>query len=229
MINSWLILVLYLIGSESGTSFLYQSQSKSKQKQSNLLFLVHFLEIVLIASSPVGIFICHLSFLFCCCFTKDPPTITSYQSAFTVNEKNNVTMTCHAKGVPQPTITWTKIGGDKLDCSGEQCTIRNTSGKNNGTYRCVARNELGEDWKEITLNVQSKFSWILDVLIVTLSKLFCVFQNIAYLKLIVFLGMFRKTSKIDQIFADKILFSPARLNMSVKNYVLRVNHGKMQR
>ena len=86
-------------------------------------------------------------------------------------------MTCHAKGVPQPTITWTKIGGDKLDCSGEQCTIRNTSGKNNGTYRCVARNELGEDWKEITLNVQSKFSWTLDVLIVTLFKLFCVFQN----------------------------------------------------
>ena len=75
-------------------------------------------------------------------------------------------MTCRAKGVPQPTITWKKIGGDNLDCSGEQCIIRNTSGKNDGTYRCVAKNELGEDWKEITLNVQSKFSCSLDVLMV---------------------------------------------------------------
>ena len=75
-------------------------------------------------------------------------------------------MICRAKGVPQPTITWTKIGGDKLDCSGEQCTIRNTSGKNDGTYRCVARNELGEVSEGITLNVQSKFSYSLDVLIV---------------------------------------------------------------
>ncbi|CAH3167452.1 unnamed protein product [Pocillopora meandrina] len=87
---------------------------------------------------------------------KHPPTITFYQSAFTVNETNNVTMICRAKGVPQPTITWTKIGGDKLDCSGEQCTIRNTSGKNDGTYRCVARNELGEVSEGITLNVQTR-------------------------------------------------------------------------
>nr|XP_058946995.1 fibroblast growth factor receptor-like [Pocillopora verrucosa] len=82
-----------------------------------------------------------------------PPTITFYQRAFTVNETNDVTLTCRAKGVPQPTITWRKIE-DELNCLGEHCIIRNISGKNDGTYRCVARNELGEDWKEITLNVQ---------------------------------------------------------------------------
>ena len=137
--------------------------SQSKSKVISDFFRTSW-KIVLIASSTAVIFICHLSFLFFC-FTKDPPTITFYQRAFTVNETNDVTMTCRAKGVPQPTITWRKIE-DELNCLGEHCIIRNISGKNDGTYRCVARNELGEDWKEITLNVQSKFSCTLDVLVV---------------------------------------------------------------
>ena len=72
-------------------------------------------------------------------------------------------MVCRANGVPAPRITWIKTGSSKVLGTGEQFVITNTSGKDDGSYRCTARNELGDDSKDITLNVRSKFMCTLDV------------------------------------------------------------------
>lgn len=63
---------------------------------------------------------------------------------------------CGAEGVPEPTITWRKTSNQKIVGYGEKFTMANTNGSNDGRYICIARNELGEVAKEVTLNVQSK-------------------------------------------------------------------------
>ena len=78
-------------------------------------------------------------------------------------------MICRANGVPQPTITWIKIGSNDVLGSGEQFTIINTSGGDDGTYTCIAKNELDEDRRDVTLNVQSKSLCRLDILKVVLK------------------------------------------------------------
>ena len=67
-------------------------------------------------------------------------------------------MVCGTKGVPKPKVTWRKISDNnvKIVGYGEKFTIANTKGSDDGTYTCTARNELGSDAKEVTLNVQSK-------------------------------------------------------------------------
>ncbi|KAJ7323708.1 Hemicentin 2 [Desmophyllum pertusum] len=88
---------------------------------------------------------------------KQAPTINYFpQSKYTVNETNNVTMVCRATGVPRPTITWFKTGNSKELANGEQYLIVNTTGSDDGTYTCMAKNELGQDSREITLNVQTR-------------------------------------------------------------------------
>ena len=66
-------------------------------------------------------------------------------------------MVCRAGGVPRPTITWVKVvaGNEKSVGEGEQFTIANTSGSDDGKYTCRATNELGSDSREVILNVQS--------------------------------------------------------------------------
>ena len=67
-------------------------------------------------------------------------------------------MVCRAGGVPRPTITWVKAlagNNEKIVGVGEQFTIANTSGSDDGKYTCRAKNELGSDSREVTLHVQS--------------------------------------------------------------------------
>ena len=66
-------------------------------------------------------------------------------------------MSC--KGVPQPTIIWTRSGSSKELAYGEQFLIVNTKGSDDGTYLCIARNDVGQqDSIDVTLNVQSKYA-----------------------------------------------------------------------
>ena len=98
-------------------------------------------------------------------FLIDPPEITFYQSSYTVNETSNVSMVCRAKGVPQPTIIWTRSGSSKELAYGEQFLIVNTKGSDDGTYLCIARNDVGQqDSIDVTLNVQSKYAVKVDTL-----------------------------------------------------------------
>ena len=98
-------------------------------------------------------------------FQTDPPSITYFpQSRYTVNETNNVTMICRANGVPTPKIIWKKLGNSKELAYGEQFLIVDTSGSDDGTYTCTATNDLGQDSREITLNVQSKYAFDVSIL-----------------------------------------------------------------
>ena len=65
-------------------------------------------------------------------------------------------MVCWTEGVPKPKVTWKKSSNDQIVGDGEMFTIVNTTGLDDGKYTCTARNELGTDSKEVTLNVQSK-------------------------------------------------------------------------
>ena len=99
-----------------------------------------------------------LNILYFYFFLIDPPSITYFpQSRYTVNETNNVTMVCRANGVPTPKIVWKKTGSNKELGSGEQFVIVKPKGSDDGTYTCTATNELGQDSREVTLNVQSKY------------------------------------------------------------------------
>ena len=69
-----------------------------------------------------------------------------------------MTLVCRANGVPQPKIIWTRSGSSKELAYGEQFLIVNTTGSDDGTYRCIAKNDNGEqDSVDIILNVQSKY------------------------------------------------------------------------
>lgn len=90
-------------------------------------------------------------------FVKHPPKIKELpQTSYTVNETYSVTMVCWTEGVPKPKVTWKKSSNDQIVGDGEMFTIVNTTGLDDGKYTCTARNELGTDSKEVTLNVQTR-------------------------------------------------------------------------
>lgn len=67
-------------------------------------------------------------------------------------------MLCRADSVPEPTITWRKKGSSEVLTYGEQLHIVNANSSDDGSYTCTASNYLGQDTKEVTLNVQSKLN-----------------------------------------------------------------------
>lgn len=90
-------------------------------------------------------------------YLTDSPQVTNVpHRVYTVNETNNASMVCHADSEPQATITWRKTGNSEILAHGEQFQIFNASKQDDGRYICIARNYLGSDSREVTLNVQSK-------------------------------------------------------------------------
>ena len=67
-------------------------------------------------------------------------------------------MLCRADGLPKPKIVWKKKGSSEVLEIGEQFHVLNAQDIDNGLYSCTASNYLGEDTKEVTLNVQSKLN-----------------------------------------------------------------------
>ena len=65
-------------------------------------------------------------------------------------------MVCGADGVPKPTITWKKISSGRIVGEGEKFHIVAASKTDGDVYICFAQNELGDDSKGVTLQVQSK-------------------------------------------------------------------------
>ena len=90
-------------------------------------------------------------------YLTDSPQVTNVpHRVYTVNETNNASMVCHADSEPQATITWRKTSNSEIIAHGEQFQIFNASKQDDGRYICIARNYLGSDSREVTLNVQSK-------------------------------------------------------------------------
>lgn len=67
-------------------------------------------------------------------------------------------MLCRADGLPKPHVIWRKKGSSEVLGIGEQFHVFNAQNIDNGLYSCAASNYLGEDTKEVTLNVQSKLN-----------------------------------------------------------------------
>ena len=79
------------------------------------------------------------------------PVIETHPQADPIKEGENLTLFCNATG-SSLTISWTKNGSSinpnedvriRLSTDKEQLTITNVSRKDNGAYRCVASNKVG--------------------------------------------------------------------------------------
>uniref|UniRef100_A0A8C2YXK5 Cell adhesion molecule 1 n=1 Tax=Cyclopterus lumpus TaxID=8103 RepID=A0A8C2YXK5_CYCLU len=72
-------------------------------------------------------------------------------------EGENLELTCHAKGKPQPQrVNWVKVDDDVPShavITGGDLYIENLNKSYNGTYRCVASNTVGESFDDYILYV----------------------------------------------------------------------------
>uniref|UniRef100_A0A8C7BBH8 Lactoperoxidase n=1 Tax=Neovison vison TaxID=452646 RepID=A0A8C7BBH8_NEOVI len=80
---------------------------------------------------------------------KALPVFTQLPQDTSVEVGNNINISCHAQGEPQPIITWNKAGvqiteSGKFHVSGEgMLTIYDAGQADQGRYECVARNSFG--------------------------------------------------------------------------------------
>ncbi|XP_004688211.1 PREDICTED: hemicentin-1 [Condylura cristata] len=77
-----------------------------------------------------------------------------------VVEKNSVSLTCEASGIPLPTITWLKDGWPvslsssvRILSGGRTLRLTQTRREDAGRYTCVVRNAAGEERKSFGLSV----------------------------------------------------------------------------
>lgn len=86
------------------------------------------------------------------------PSITSISNNITLNETNDVTLSCTASGKPPPNVTWTKADdvGNVLSKS-SSLELKNITRKQEGLYRCTADNGLGKAESSVRIIVQCKY------------------------------------------------------------------------
>lgn len=102
-------------------------------------------------------------FFFCFLRILARPSITSaISSNRTLNETNDVTLSCTASGKPPPNVTWTKADdvSNVLSWS-SSVELKNITRKQEGLYRCTADNGLGEAESSVRIVVQCKYVTLL--------------------------------------------------------------------
>ena len=74
----------------------------------------------------------------------------------TILDKSNVTVECMARGMPPPSLTWSK-NGVKLDISQASLLhLQSVTLEDVGRYTCTADNFLGFDSRSAVLSVRGK-------------------------------------------------------------------------
>ena len=102
------------------------------------------------------------------CISTVTPAIETHPQADPVKEGENLTLFCNATG-SSLTISWTKNGSSinpnedvriRLSTDKEQLTITNVSRKDNGGYRCVASNKVGNATSNVAIvTVRCEFNY----------------------------------------------------------------------
>ena len=92
-------------------------------------------------------------------FFKDAPTITNTAGpSITVKQNHSLKLYCHADGNPQPVITWTLLDNNQaMDGEDERLKINSIQNSDSGVYLCTASNFLGNDSKNIVVDVLCKY------------------------------------------------------------------------
>ncbi|XP_052450998.1 basement membrane-specific heparan sulfate proteoglycan core protein isoform X27 [Carassius gibelio] len=79
-------------------------------------------------------------------------------SVQTVMVGSSVEFECHAIGDPEPTVRWSKVGGslpDHVEIKGNILRIDHVVESDSGQYRCTATNNVGSEYNQVVLNIQS--------------------------------------------------------------------------
>lgn len=101
------------------------------------------------------------------------PSITSHSETYIEAEKGQqVLMECTGKGLPEPTVKWTRVGKGKMpdgreEIVGEEFVIRNVNRHHAGVYRCTADNGFSKPAaKDIELRVMYKPEIVVEELFI---------------------------------------------------------------
>ena len=65
-----------------------------------------------------------------------------------------MTLSCQVSGVPAPTVSWIKPGGQRHNRY--MLEVKHINRTQDGKYKCEARNQCGNATKTATINVQCK-------------------------------------------------------------------------
>ena len=84
-----------------------------------------------------------------------PSSITQITQAQNITEGHNVTLSCQVSGVPAPTVSWIKPGGQRHNGHMLEATHINRSQA--GEYKCEASNECGNATETANIDVQCKY------------------------------------------------------------------------
>ena len=66
-----------------------------------------------------------------------------------------MTLLCQVSGVPAPTVSWIKPGGQRHN--GYMLEVKHINRTQDGKYKCHVSNECGNATKTATINVQCKY------------------------------------------------------------------------
>ncbi|XP_052272937.1 lachesin-like [Dreissena polymorpha] len=91
---------------------------------------------------------------------QKPQIVDIFTSSDTTKQEGDrVELRCNASGIPTPMITWHMAGGGILPTGGREWTsptiiIPRVTREHRGDYKCIAKNEAGEDVRRIYLSVK---------------------------------------------------------------------------
>ena len=92
-------------------------------------------------------------------FSTVPPRITTEPDReYEVRVGSNLTLTCNASGDPLPEVAWSKEGQSlKLfNVTGPVLHLVNVTREDVGSYKCTAKNKVGEAFRRAAVNVECK-------------------------------------------------------------------------
>ena len=88
-----------------------------------------------------------------------PPRITTEpERESEVSVGQNLTLTCNASGDPLPEVTWNKEGQALrlFNVTGPVLHLVNVTREDVGSYKCTAKNKVGEDSRPAVVNIACK-------------------------------------------------------------------------